>query len=1139
MPSPIPDHSQSSVDNHTIKRPIPKFSSFQPKATLPNQISKEGSQTDRDLTPDVSGRHQASRHRRERRIHERPKSPKDDVALGNLLKPTISNNEVNKDASLPFAVDKAGDLNNITFGTLHRYSTPSYFRFGSGKVIGSPSEQNIDRSISTEKHVVLTDRYPRPSEKWDRKGSWQAVRKQTKQLKIRPQAKAPAAIGVAPEFVSLGNSDHNASKSSIDVSTSSGEEDSHYRSVAGKAKSKDVPDDKDLIYDTDSSSSGEKVSVVHHDLEKSTQKRRAILSKRVDAEPVNHTAWLDLIAYQDDISGASRASKKSSFTKAEKRSNAEVKLSMYEKALENVKDPTGQEILLLGKMEEAAQVWDESRLSSEWKWILQNFPAYIGLWTRYLDFKQTAFVLFRYEEVHRVYLECLDLLKNSCRNPKESIQSKERIVEIQIYVLLRMTLFMRESGFVEQAVAAWQALLEYVFFAPFSVKRGGDTGKTSGRQEALSSFEDFWDSEVPRLGEEGWESWATFHQRQGEAPEPKVEATEELDISEDIWASWLQSEQRRGHSVRTPARTIDDVVENDPYRVILYSDIQTLLLDPPSIASRPIILDAFLVFCHLPPPQAEGSDNSSRSRWRDSYVQNAILCIPHNALHPLTSSPPPQRDLENLSTPASDETSGLTATKLSQSSPLVFDYQVTSDTLFAPAESWFSVFNTWQLEYSNDQGPVEKSWVLRSLKSLVSAGIGDDSFAEYLLALELCTSPQTVRKTARGLLKKQSSNLRLYNAYALVECHLGDKQKGENVIVNSINMSKKLDELAQREALLLWRTWTWELLDEGKAREALTWLSMYGDEELKGPKPTTDATNDQGTNPALLLRTTRALVATRDHCISDGDLRHAALAAECLVLHDYLKTSQSLSAAVISFRSNFSLLSSTNSYKIPAHESFHQSFARLLHHHATHAPLVKPSALRPLLSESMTAFPHNTLFKSLNTWNEARFGFNDRIRSIIQEISNSKYPTSKPGPQNTLEPQETLPTHLLTIHTELSRPISLGSTPSTIRSTFEHALQSPSGTHCAGLYKLYFLFEHSRGNIDRAKNVFWRGVKACPWVKELYLLAFGYLRGVGGFKDGELRGVYEGLGERGLRIHVGLEEVFEGWDERRVVERGQ
>ena len=69
------------------------------------------------------------------------------------------------------------------------------------------------------------------------------------------------------------------------------------------------------------------------------------------------------------------------------------------------------------------------------------------------------------------------------------------------------------------------------------------------------------------------------------------------------------------------------------------------------------------------------------------------------------------------------------------------------------------------------------------------------------------------------------------------------------------------------------------------------------------------------------------------------------------------------------------------------------------------------------------------------------------------------------------------------------------------------------------------MFEHSRGDAGRAKAVYWRAVRACPWVKELYLLAFEYLGEAMG--EEELRGIDEMMEEKGLRVHVAPEDYFE------------
>ncbi len=83
-------------------------------------------------------------------------------------------------------------------------------------------------------------------------------------------------------------------------------------------------------------------------------------------------------------------------------------------------------------------------------------------------------------------------------------------------------------------------------------------------------------------------------------------------------------------SSHKPARTMDEVVEDDPYRVIMFSDIEGFLITLPTQADdlRKLCIDAFLLFCRLPPIATLGS-NTSRKWASDAFVRNDLLeCRP-------------------------------------------------------------------------------------------------------------------------------------------------------------------------------------------------------------------------------------------------------------------------------------------------------------------------------------------------------------------------------------------------------------------------------------------------------------------------------------------------------------------------------
>lgn len=246
--------------------------------------------------------------------------------------------------------------------------------------------------------------------------------------------------------------------------------------------------------------------------------------------------------------------------------------------------------------------------------------------------------------------------------------------------------------------------------------------------------------------------------------------------------------------------------------------------------------------------------------------------------------------------------------------------------------------------------------------------------------------------------------------------------------------------------------------------------------------------------------------------MSLGFQHQVATVVECLIIFIYLSTQFSLSAAHMAFTSNFALISTQCPSYVLSQELIRQSFARLLYHHVESSRDYSPSVIRSFFAESVAQFPLNTMFLSLYSWIEGRFRLDDRVRSIMRHVLLDRN-RNEHGEQ-----QGSVIGHFFAIHTEIHRGVTLGSNVHAVRGTFERAVASRNGAHSAGLWKLYFLFEISRNDLNRAKSVFYRGLRFCPWAKALYMLAFEYLRPV--MHETELRGLYELMGEKELRIHV-------------------
>lgn len=76
-----------------------------------------------------------------------------------------------------------------------------------------------------------------------------------------------------------------------------------------------------------------------------------------------------------------------------------------------------------------------------------------------------------------------------------------------------------------------------------------------------------------------------------------------------------------------------------------------------------------------------------------------------------------------------------------------------------------------------------------------------------------------------------------------------------------------------------------------------------------------------------------------------------------------------------------------HSFRTFTTELIHQARAKLIHYHVRTSSLYKPSLIRSLLTESISLFPHNTIFLSLFAWNESRFRIEERVREVVRDVT--------------------------------------------------------------------------------------------------------------------------------------------------------
>ncbi|GMG01213.1 unnamed protein product [Aspergillus oryzae] len=1068
-----------SSSSQPEKKSIPRFASFKPRPAPPPEADRPPERRSRDSSEkeDKHGHH-SKRHRSRHRHHRDHSRSRDrrrerkDIRHGHkeayhsereLIPEHRSAPQdtvkLEEEASDLFVVDCKGDRYNIIYGTIHRYNVPFYHRIGRGSVLGLPSTYKIDRDTAEgDALIIKADAWRSDGSRTRSKSIISGVNTQkTKILRIRPAPTLDAAADASKDYLPLKASVHQKPS---DISGDEGSDDEKYgyRSIHGKAKHEDnLPSDMEEVSDTNLSGD----ETVRVDPDKEIKQRSVELSRNVERNPTDVRAWIDLVEHQESLLKGSEGETRT-LTYAEKKSLADIKISLYEKALKKIGDHASRDLLLLGLLEEGAKLWDTKKLSARWQTVLKSSPHFISLWVKYLDFRQTEFLDFTYERCYATFIDCMRLNRSASDNPEKS--------HVQVYLFLRLTLFMREAGFAEHAVGLWQAILELTLF------QSGTIDSATAREEVLSAFMDFWDSEVARVGEVGAKGWRSGHNT---LLEPRSFTPRLRVNSKSIFASWMSCEREHIHNARLPARSLDEE-NDDPYRVVLSTDLREVLSLVWGLASTDVLVDSFLYFCHLP-PIAFSNDSKKTNHWMgDSFLRNEFMS---------SSDPALDRWVHKWNT----------NTRTTASVPVYFQNFVHSfDTLFADHEAWFSSIGPWATAVLNSQSDVDPEWVSKVLRSLVEAMPRNDHLAAYSIAVEFACDRIKAAKYAKSLLKKRPSSLWLYNVYALIERRSGNLEAADRVWETTLSMSQNSKMFTERE----------------KA-------------------------------DSLLSDIQEALLAA-------GKANTFVACVDCLAILAYLSKSRDLNKALQPYSNAFDRLATLpvqfESFRSVSIELLHQARARLLYYHARTSSIYKPSQIRALLADSISLFPHNTIFLSLFAWNESRFRIEERVRDTIMDITTKAHNRA----DQIFTTQVPITSHLFSIFTELNRPIYAGSTPHSVRAAFEKAIgdQDPSTpTHhntvstarsSLTLWKLYILFELSQHDINRAKDVFYRGMRACPWSKELIMLAFSHLRadiiqerypGASRKGDGmnflELRSVYNVLIEKELRIHVDIEDELD------------
>lgn len=142
----------------------------------------------------------------------------------------------------------------------------------------------------------------------------------------------------------------------------------------------------------------------------------------------------------------------------------------------------------------------------------------------------------------------------------------------------------------------------------------------------LDELEAFWDSEVPRLGEEGAKGWKLWYSSKTVQIPPASVPLPSSRPDLDPYRDWARQEALLDSLILLPSRT--DAETSDPHSTVLFSDIRSLLLD---IRSRRAMED-FRFVClsflglHLPGLHLSSSPELDwDDRWNLEFLTKAAM----------------------------------------------------------------------------------------------------------------------------------------------------------------------------------------------------------------------------------------------------------------------------------------------------------------------------------------------------------------------------------------------------------------------------------------------------------------------------------------------------------------------------------
>lgn len=139
-------------------------------------------------------------------------------------------------------------------------------------------------------------------------------------------------------------------------------------------------------------------------------------------------------------------------------------------------------------------------------------------------------------------------------------------------------------------------------------------------QGLVDGLAEFWEVEVPRIGEadaHGWAAWETSGRKNHSPLRIPLAGNDVIDL--DPYRQWAAKESQADQTCLLPARSSDEADDADPYSTVLFSDIQPLLFEIQSFRGKCAFRLAWLSVLGLHIPGFSDSLSANELNWDDRW----------------------------------------------------------------------------------------------------------------------------------------------------------------------------------------------------------------------------------------------------------------------------------------------------------------------------------------------------------------------------------------------------------------------------------------------------------------------------------------------------------------------------------------